>query len=86
LAKNLLGSGYGSGTRSGRFRKSDPEKNRPDPQHCRGEDIDYHTQKTQLRQYRYRVPGGNLHQTKKTEEKKNECNGYLSNKHFFYFL
>jgi hypothetical protein len=32
LAENLLGSGSGSG----RFRKSgpDPVKNRPDPQHC----------------------------------------------------
>jgi hypothetical protein len=35
LAENLLGPRSGSGTGSGRFRKSDPDpiKNRPDPQH-----------------------------------------------------
>jgi hypothetical protein len=38
LAENLLGSGSGSRSGSGRFQKSDPDtdpvKNRPDPQHC----------------------------------------------------
>jgi hypothetical protein len=36
LAKNLIGSGSGTESGSGRFRKSEPDpiKNRPDPQHC----------------------------------------------------
>jgi hypothetical protein len=34
VGRKLIRSGSGSGTGSGRFRKSDPVKNRPDPQHC----------------------------------------------------